>query len=120
MRSVRSARFCKLGAGRNHTFVESPSHSTDADILSSALRQPAKHLAQNIAAAAAAVIEAAPQGKLALAEARDFMHLLELQRAAIETTADLAIRIGLLKNSDRGATVKGKRKLLSINPVIGD
>jgi Family of unknown function (DUF5681) len=56
--------------------------------------------AQDLAAAAAAVIEAAAQGKLSLAEARDFMHLLELQRSAIETV-DLAIRIEVLEDSER-------------------
>jgi hypothetical protein len=56
--------------------------------------------AQDIAAAAAAVIEAAANGKLSLGEAREFMNLLELQRAAIET-ADLAIRVEVLEAQGR-------------------
>jgi hypothetical protein len=62
--------------------------------------------AQDIAAAAAAVIEAA-NGNLSLGEACEFMNLLELQRAAIET-ADLAIRVEVLEAQDRDRSKPGR------------
>jgi hypothetical protein len=52
--------------------------------------------ANDVADACAAVIEAAGAGRLTLAEAKEFMQLLEVQRRAIETQ-DLAVRIEVLE-----------------------
>lgn len=56
--------------------------------------------ANDVADACAAVIEAAGAGRITLAEAKEFMQLLEVQRRSIETH-DLAVRIEVLEGAGR-------------------
>lgn len=60
------------------------------------LDMPAIRRAEDVAEGCAAVIEAAGSGKITLSEAREFMHLLEGQRKAIETES-LVFRIEMLE-----------------------
>jgi hypothetical protein len=53
---------------------------------------------QDLAVAAAAVIEHAAAGRITLSEAKEFMHLLEVQRKLVET-AELAVRIEALEGA---------------------
>jgi hypothetical protein len=62
---------------------------------------PSIRRAADVADACAAVIEAAAAGRISLAEAREFMALLDVQRRAIETH-DLAVRIELLERGGEG------------------
>lgn len=57
--------------------------------------------AADVAEAAREVIAAAARGELSLAEAREWMALIERQRAAIETQ-DLAVRLEVLEEAERG------------------
>ena len=59
---------------------------------SAALELPEIAKAEDVAEAARAVIAAAARGELTLAEAREWMALLDNQRAAIETE-NLAVRL---------------------------
>jgi len=62
--------------------------------------------ANDVAEACAAVIEQAGAGRLTLAEAKEFMSLLDTQRRAIETQ-DLAMRIEVLeRGGDGGRSVR--------------
>jgi hypothetical protein len=56
---------------------------------------PTVRKAADLVEAAAAVIDEAARGEMTLAEAREFMHLLDVERRAIETQ-DLAVRIDML------------------------
>ena len=72
-----------------------------SDIATIELPQIAK--AGDVAEAAREVIAAAARGELTLAEARDWMALLERQRAAIETN-ELAVRLEVLEQQERSRT----------------
>lgn len=62
---------------------------------------PRVEKADDVAAAVAQVIELASTGDLTMEEARAFLALLEVQRKTIET-ADLAVRLELLEESQKG------------------
>ena len=70
---------------------------------------PAVEKAGDVAEAAREVIAAAARGELTLAEAREWMALLERQRVAIETQ-DLAVRLELLEEESRVREVREKRR----------
>lgn len=61
---------------------------------------PSVRKAEDLAEAAAAVIDAAAHGELSMDEARAWMALLEQQRSIIET-AELAVRLEVLENEQR-------------------
>lgn len=71
---------------------------------------PAIQDAGDVATAAAAIIQAAAKGELSLAEAREWLALLDKQRTAIETR-DLAIRLELLEELERDREKRYKRGL---------
>jgi hypothetical protein len=63
-----------------------------------AIDLPAVEKAEDVADACAAVIAAAADGEISIAEAREWMELLEARRRSIET-CDLAVRIRLLEDA---------------------
>ena len=69
---------------------------------------PAVAKAADVAEAAREVIAAAARGELTLAEAREWMALLERQRVAIETQ-DLAVRLELLEEEAKARTSRDRR-----------
>jgi hypothetical protein len=70
------------------------------------LELPEIRKASDVAEACQAVVAAAASGQITLADAREFMALLEVQRRAIETE-DLAFRIEVLENAPKGAAKHG-------------
>ncbi len=70
------------------------------------LELPSIRKAEDIAAAAGVVIDEAAAGRLTLAEAREFLGLLELQRKALETS-ELAVRLEMLEGGLGGRDDEG-------------
>jgi Family of unknown function (DUF5681) len=70
---------------------------------------PAVAKAADVAEAAREIIAAAARGELTLAEAREWMALLERQRLAIETQ-DLTVRLEILEEQAKARETREKRR----------